>query len=171
MLEWPEPPTWSKPILFLSNQFSRPSIDTSIQPISNKGKYIVLNTYFPGSPRYIPPSLWILRVALIMFLSSGGTMLPKSMEDLDRFSCWPDVKLYLLIIFINSAHCWTSALQKKRLSSAKSRYDIVRLALVILDPNIRPSVSTHLSWDIKALVRMIKRKDDSGSPCLKPLVG
>lgn len=70
---------------------------------------------FSGRPKYIPmhPSLWIPRVCFRSPFRSCGTLLPNRIVDLPWFSCWPEAFSYVSMIFISSAHCWTSALQKK----------------------------------------------------------
>lgn len=76
---------------------------------------------FSGSPRYMPmpPSLWIPKVCFSVPFSSCGTFLPNKIADLPWFNCWPDALPYVSMIFINSAHCWTFAMQKKNIVVCK----------------------------------------------------
>ena len=73
------------------------------------------------------------------------------------------------MILINSAHCWTSALQKKMMSFAYKRCEMEGHALAIFKPDICPSSSSApLSCKISAYVRIMKRNGDRGSSCLRP---
>ena len=76
---------------------------------------------FSGSPKYIPipPFLLIPSICFIAILTSCPTLLPNKIDDFDGFSNRPETLPYRLMILISSAPCWTSSLQKKRLSSAK----------------------------------------------------
>ena len=78
-----------------------------------------------GIPRYVPcpPSFWIPSVSLICCLTFALILLPKSKEDFSKLIDYPDACLYFLATFITSLHPRDSAVQKKRLSSAKRRWD------------------------------------------------
>lgn len=75
------------------------------------------------------------------------------------------------MILINSAHCWTSALQKKMMSFAYKRCEMEGHALAIFNPDIRPSSFARQSCEISASVRIMRRNGDRGSPCLRPRDG
>ena len=78
-----------------------------------------------GIFRYVPIPLlfWIPSVSLICCLTFASILLPKSKEDFSKLIHCHDACPYFLTTFIISSHSRGSALQKKRLSSAKRRWD------------------------------------------------
>ena len=126
-----------------------------------------------GIPKYelIPPSFCIPRVSLICCLTFAGTLLPKSNEDLLKLMRWPDVFSYFLTTFITSSHSWSSALQKKRLSSAKRRWDTEGQVRATCIPVIFPWFSAWLRRLTSASVHRINMKGDKGSLWRKLLPG
>ena len=79
-----------------------------------------------GISRYvlIPPSFWTPRVSLICCLTFALILLPKSREGFSKLMHCNDACPYFLTTFITYSHSRGSALQMKRLSSAKRRWDI-----------------------------------------------
>ena len=126
-----------------------------------------------GKPRYIPmpPSEEKPRTSFISFFRANSTLFPKNIEDFDALSRCPDAFPYISRMSMISLHWLNSALQKKRLSSANRRWEILGLALATRRPSIFFSASAPFKSEIYASVHMINKKGERGSPCLKPLLG
>ena len=128
---------------------------------------------YSGSPRYIlmPPSEQKPRASFMSCFRDNCTLFPKKTEDFDAFSRCHDAFPYMSRMSMISLHWLNSALQKKRLSSANSRWKILGLALATRRPSIFFSASAPLKSEIKASVHMMNKKGERGSPCLNPLLG
>lgn len=72
---------------------------------------------------------------------------------------------------MSSLHCCGSALQKKGCRPQTKGVIPGGLSLAIFKPVSQPSLSSPCICEIKASVRMINMKGDSGSPWRIPLVG
>ena len=109
--------------------------------------------------------------SLISCLVIALIRLPKSKEDLSKLMHWPDALPYFLTTFITFSHSRGSALQKKRLSSAKRRWDTDGHVRVTRIPVIFPWFFAWLRRQTNVSVNRIKMKGDKGSPWRRPLPG
>lgn len=101
----------------------------------------------------------------------ASTRFPKNIEDFTAFIICPDAFLYMSKMSMISLHLLTSALQKKRLPSAKRRCEVLGIALATRRPTIFFSASTPFKSDISASVHRMNKNGERGSPCLRPLFG
>ena len=73
---------------------------------------------------------------------------------------------------ISLRFCWKSieAFEKKAVSPSNCNRDTVVLSLPTRKPSVKPLSSILVNILLRTSTTMVKRKEERGSPCLKPLV-